>query len=148
MKRCIWMLAGVLALVSAALAGCRAADVGTVYGTYLADYPAAAETLTLRPDGSFIQTVTPHGGGKPITSTARWRFDPATGFVILLSGYIEVLDALGRTRPDFAQPLSGVVDMPVVSCFGRLYIGTAQFVLYHRREPQNAASAFICGQVL
>ncbi|GEM_PF-1920545 len=135
-------------LLAAGSAGCKATDVAAVYGTYVADYPVASETLTLRPDGAFTQTVTMRAGGKHVVSNGRWRFDAPTGFVIFASGYIEVLDALGRARPDFAEPLSGVVDMPVVTCLGRLYIGTAQFVLYHKREPQNAAAAFICRQVL
>jgi hypothetical protein len=136
------------ALFAAGLAGCKATDVAAVYGTYVADYPVASETLTLRPDGAFTQTVTMHASGKRVVSNGRWRFDAPTAFVIFPSGYIEVLDALKRARPDFGEPLSGVVDMPVVICLGRLYIGTAQFVLYHKREPQNAASAFICRQVL
>ena len=146
MKRGVSRL--VCALLAAALAGCKAPGIAMVYGTYVADYPAAAETLTLRPDGTFIQTVTPHEGGKPVTSSGHWRFDAPTGFVIFPTGYIEVLDALGRARPDFAQALSGMVDMPVVGCLGQLYIGTGRFVLYHKREPQNAALAFACRQVL
>ena len=136
------------AMLAAAVAGCKATDVNMVYGAYEADYPAASETLVLRPDGSFTQTVTPHEGGKPVVSTGRWRFDQPTGFVILPAGYIEVLDALGRARPDFSRPLPGMVDMPVVTCLGRLYIGSGRFVLYHKREPQNAIAAFVCRQVL
>ena len=60
-----------------------------------------------------------------------------------------MLDALGRQRPDYAQPLAGVVDMPVVSCFGRLYIGTGEFVLYAKNEPQRLPfAARFCGRVL
>jgi hypothetical protein len=133
------------ALLAAALLGCKPREVSPVYGTYLADYPAAAESLTLRPDGTFVQSVTLHPHGRPVTTTGHWRFDQPTAFVIFDSGYIEVLDAFSRPRPDYAQPLAGVVDMPVLSCLGRLYIGSGRFVLYGKNEPQRfPLAAKIC----
>jgi len=147
MSRRVWLLA--CALLAAIVAGCKPGEVASIYGTYVADYPAAREQLTLRPDGTFTQEVTLRPGGHRVTSAGKWQFDAATGFVILPSGYIEVLDALGRGRPDYAQPLAGVVDMPVVACFGRLYIGTGEFVLYAKREPQRIPlAAWFCGRVL
>jgi len=136
----------VCALVAAALIGCkRPTEVSPVYGTYVADYPAAAETLTLKPDGTFVQSVTLHGHGRPVTTTGHWRFDQPTAFVIFDSGYIEVLDVFGRARPDYAQPLAGMVDMPVVSCLAHLYIGSGRFVLYAKKEPQRIPlAAKIC----
>lgn len=146
MKRMRRMLA--CALLAAALAGCKPREVSPVYGTYLADYPAATELLTLKPDGTFTQSVTLHPHGRPVTTTGHWRFDQPTAYVIFDSGYIEVLDALGRRRPDYAQPLAGMIFMPVVSCFGRLYIGTGRFVLYVKNEPQRFSyTTEICGEL-
>jgi hypothetical protein len=136
----------VCALLAAALAGCKPHEVSPVYGTYVADYAAATETLMLKPDGTFLQRVTLHPHGRPVTTTGRWHFDQPTAFVIFDSGYIEVLDALGRPRPDYAQPLTGVVFMPVESCFDRLYIGSGRFVLYAKKEPPRIPYATkICG---
>ncbi len=147
MKRRSGMLA--CTLLAAALIGCKPAEVSPVYGTYLADYPAASESLTLKPDGTFVQSVTLHPHGRPVTTAGRWRFDPATAFVIFGSGYIEVLDAFGRPRPDYAQPLAGIVDMPVIGCLGSLYMGTGQFVLYAKNEGQRMPlAAKACGWVL
>jgi hypothetical protein len=132
-------------LLAATLLGCKPHEVARVYGTYLANYSAATESLTLKPDGTFVQSVTLHSHSKPVTSTGHWRFDQPTAFVIFDSGYIEVLDAFGRPRPDYAQPLAGVVDMPVVRCLGHLYIGTARFVLYAQDQPRpNALAAKAC----
>jgi len=136
------MVCGLLAVT---LLGCRPRDVSPVYGTYIADYPAATERLTLKPDGTFVQSVTLRPHGRTVTSTGHWSFDQPTGFVVFDSGYIEVLDVFSRPRPDFAQPLAGVVDMPVESCFGRLYIGSGRFVLYGKDEPQRFPSvAKVC----
>ncbi|HUY19006.1 MAG TPA: hypothetical protein VMV15_07250 [Candidatus Binataceae bacterium] len=144
MKRAALML--VCALLAAALVGCKPPEVSPVYGSYIADYAAATETLTLKPDGTFVQSVTLRPHGKPVTSTGHWHFDQPTAFVIFDSGYIEVLDLLGRPRPDYAQPLSGEVFMPVVRCLGRLYIGSGRFVLYAKKEPSRIPYATqICG---
>ncbi len=144
MKRAGRMLLCVL--LAAALVGCTPREVSPVYGSYIADYPAATETLTLKPDGTFVQSVTLHSHEKPVTSTGHWHFDQPTAFVIFDSGYIEVLDVLGRPRPDYGQPLSGVVFMPVVRCLGRLYIGSGRFVLYAKKTPARIPYATnICG---
>ncbi|MGH7906747.1 MAG: hypothetical protein ACREP6_08975 [Candidatus Binataceae bacterium] len=137
-----------LAALAILIAGCKARELNALYGTYKADDQAATETLILKPDNTFLQTVKIKATGKTASSSGHYKFDQPTGFVIFKSGYIEVLDLFRRLRPDWSKPLTGVVDMPAVSCLGRYYIGTGAFVLYVKTPPPNKAQLWFCRKIL
>ncbi|MBF6570712.1 MAG: hypothetical protein IVW54_17745 [Candidatus Binataceae bacterium] len=148
LKNFLWKSISIV-ILAIGIAGCRARNIEPAYGTYVADYGAATETLTLARDGRFVQQVTTRPDNHTVTSKGHWSFDQPTGFVILDSGYIETFDALGRLRPGYETPLTGVVDMPVVSCLGREYIGSGEFVLYAKKNPQRLPyAARFCGKIL
>jgi hypothetical protein len=128
----IMVLAATTALLTA---GCRAQNRSIVCGVYAAKYRNVTESLSLNRDGNFTQEVIVDHAKSPAMSHGRWHLDPVSGFVILDSGYLEVRDILGRVRPDYSQPLSGLVDIPAETCLGRVYLGTSQFVLYEKQSP-------------
>jgi len=131
------------------IGGCKAQNPATVAGVYSADYDGATEMLSLDSGGDFTQTVELHPSGKRTSSHGKWRLDAPSGFVIFDSGYLEVLDVLGRVRPDYSDPLKGLIDLPAVTCLGQVYLGTSQFVLYRKESPSSIPfSGGICRDIL
>lgn len=100
---------GILVLVAAGLvlaallAWCSPHfDRSDLVGVYVAKYPSGTETLTLKPDGTFLQEVTlkePQDGA-PVTRGGTWTWDePAQR--LRLHNCMPVSDPSGNIRPDF-----------------------------------------------
>ena len=142
-------LAVIVVAAAVIFGGCKAQDPAVVAGIYSADYDGATELLSLGSGGDFTQTVELQPSGKRTTSHGKWRLDTPSGFIIFDSGYLEVRDVLGRVRPDYSDPLKGLIDMPAVTCLGHVYLGTSQFVLY-RKESSTVIpfSGEICRGIL
>src|SRR5229473_7259549 len=79
-------LAVVAGVISATfmLSGCRSAislfwsqprQISALYGTYIADYKFAKETLTLNPDGTYVQQVTLKSDGRVSVARGKWNYD-------------------------------------------------------------------------
>jgi hypothetical protein len=133
----------------ATIGGCKAQNPSIIAGVYSANYGETTELLSLDPGGGFTQTVEIHPSGQRATSHGKWHLDTPSGFVIFDSGYLEVRDMLGRLRPDYSEPLKGLVDMPAVTCLGHVYLGTGEFVLYQKESPAFlSATASFCRAIL
>jgi len=115
------------------LSGCgRAPSKAEVPGTYLADYDFATDTLVIKADGRFTQTVTLRATGKVVTASGAWSFDLQDHY-IGLDGMLVVSDYANKLVPDFDKRRDYLVHEPVERWFGRLQIGSDPGVPYYRQ---------------
>lgn len=93
-------------------------------GVYVADYGFATDTLTLKEDGQFVQTIKIKADGKVVTKRSTWRFRPEDRDIVVDSNYMLVVDGFSKIIPDFDRPNTNfVVIGPVRRVFGKLEIG-------------------------
>ena len=92
-------------------------------GTYVADFGFATDTLTIKPDGNYTQTVKIKARGKTANANGTWRFNPKdhdihfSDFMVVINGFSEMVtnfDAATNRGPQFAT---------VRQRFGKLEIG-------------------------
>ena len=103
-------VAGILVLVAAGLVLVALFLIGVsphfdrsdLVGVYVAKYPSGTETLTLRPDGTFLQEVTLKGpqGSTPITGVGSWAWDESAQR-LRLDNCWGVNDGFGDISPTF-----------------------------------------------
>ena len=117
----------------AALAACRTPrDATELYGTYVAEYPFGKDKLILKPGGEYFQEVTITGKAAVATTTGRWSYEPATGYITLKNPLV-VADALGKLQPNYDKPFVGDAGLPVIEWFFRdLLIGGDEGVQYKK----------------
>lgn len=110
-------------------------QAATLYGTYTADYNFAKETLTLSPDGTYVQQVTLKSEGRVNLVRGTWRYDPATAYVTFDHHMMLVMDGFQHFRPGYAEPrFKGLVSLPADRLFGQIRIGgTDEGVLYYKQ---------------
>ena len=77
-------------------------------GVYVAKYPSGTETLTLKPDGTFLQEVTlkEPQDSTPITRVASWTWDESPQRLRLHDG-MAVNDGFGDISPTFRTDSGG-----------------------------------------
>jgi len=75
---------------------------------YVAKYPSGTETLTLKPDGTFLQEVTlkKPQNSTPVTRTGSWTWDESRQS-LYLANCMPVSDGSGDIRPAFQTDPSG-----------------------------------------
>jgi len=92
-------------------------------GTYVADFGLATDTLAIKPDGQFTQTIRVKADGKMATAAGTWSFAQKdrevhfTEFMVVINGFSEVItnfDDPKKRGPQFA---------PVRRVSGKLEIG-------------------------
>ena len=97
-----------------------------MYGTYIADYKFAKETLTLNPDGTYVQQVTLKTDGRVSVARGKWNYDPATAYATFDHHMMLVMDGFQHFMPNYAVPRKeGLVSLPVDRLFGQVRIGAA-----------------------
>jgi len=112
-----------LLAVASATAGCSThVPVEKVFGTYVASYPYGTETITFRPDYSFIQTVIIQHG-KPVTAQGHWEFDPKESRIAYTRAMI-VDDGFGGRRPDWQKLSDGLISFDVETHWVHIEIGS------------------------
>jgi hypothetical protein len=72
-------------------------------GTYVADFGFATDTLAIKADGSFTQTIKIKAGGKIATVNGTWHFDPKKRW-IHFSEFMVVIDGFDEMVPNFDAP--------------------------------------------
>jgi len=118
------------------LSGCgRAPSKAEVPGTYLADYGFATDTLTLKGDGRFTETVRVRATGRVVAASGPWSFDPQD-HRIGLDGMMIVADYAGRPVPGFDKTGQGITSMAVERWFGRLQLGGYPDVPYYKQAGE------------
>ena len=130
-------MAVVAGVISAALilSGCRSAvslfwsqprQTSALYGTYVADHKFAKETLTLNPDGTYVQQVILKSDGRVSVARGKWRYDPGTAYATFDHNMMLVMDGFQHFRPNYAAPREeGLVSLPVDRLLGQIRIGAA-----------------------
>jgi len=123
MRNCIicWLGLSLLGV----LVGCgKPASQADLAGVYVANYEFATDTLTLKEDGQFIQTIKIKADGRMVTKSSQWHFRPKNQDILIESNYMLVIDGFSKMIPDFdrANPKSVIIG-PVRRVFGRLEIG-------------------------
>ena len=137
------MVAGV---ISAAfiLSGCRAAtslfwsqprQAGALYGTYVAENKFAKETLTLNPDGTYLQQVSLKSDGRTSLACGNWHYDPATAYATFDHHMMLVTDGFQNFLTYYATPRKeGLVSLPVDRLLGQVRIGAADDAAPYKKQ--------------
>jgi hypothetical protein len=120
----------------AVVAGCGKAVQSDLPGTYVADYGFATDTLVIKGDGHYTQTVKVKASGKVIVASGTWSFDPQDQR-IALEGLMGVDDPTGKPVPNIHQEKDSVWSKDVLRWFGRLQIGGDPAVPYYRQPDQS-----------
>lgn len=107
------------------LAGCgKPISVSDLPGTYVADFGFAKDTLTLKADGQFVQTIEIKADGKVVTKTSTWQFRPEERDIVVSSNYMLVIDGFSKMKTNFDAPnTNSFIIGPVRRRFGELEIG-------------------------
>jgi hypothetical protein len=80
-------------------------------GTYIADFGFATDTLMVKPDRHFVQTIKVKADGKVATANGTWWFDQEDGtihfseFMVVIDGFSQMVtnfDASTNRGPSFA----------------------------------------------
>ena len=101
-------------------------QTSALYGTYVADYEFAKETLTLNPDGTYVQQVVLKSDGRVSVARGKWRYDPETAYATFDRNMMLVMDGFQHFRPNYAAPRKeGLVSLPVDRLLGHIRIGAA-----------------------
>ena len=114
------------------LSGCgKPVAQSDLVGTYVADYTAAKEKLTLRSDGEFTQQVTLKSSSKMLEINGTWTFNAADKRITFHDRFFSILDGFGKVRK---QPEPGTTMLPVVRPFGTVQIGDDPTIKY-KKQP-------------
>jgi hypothetical protein len=92
-------------------------SVENIFGTYVASYPFGTATITLNPDGTFVQRVEVTGDPPPTTAKGRWTFDSDSynkNYVTFYDGYLSVDDGFGRLKSDWRKEQGNSVAVPPI----------------------------------
>jgi hypothetical protein len=101
-------------------------QTSALYGTYTANYKFAKETLTLNPDGTYLQQVTLKRDGRVSVALGKWSYDPRTGYATFDNHMMLVMDGFQHFRLNYDVPRKeGLVSLPVDRLFGKMRIGAA-----------------------
>lgn len=90
-----------LALV-AVVVGCAATTPASkLPGLYASNYDVASETIDLRPNGGFTQSVSLRSDGRILQARGHWSYDSHTDSVVFDEHYLTIVDAFGRLNKNF-----------------------------------------------
>jgi len=124
MKKCLfkWWLGVSLFVV---VTGCgKPVAQSDLLGTYVADFGFATDTLTLKENGKFIQTIKIKEDGRVVTKTNTWHFGQEDRNIVIDKDYMLVIDGFSKMIPDFDRLNTNSVTIgPVRRRFGKLEIG-------------------------
>ena len=131
-RTCLFAVVGAILLLSLLVYFCipyAPKTAAELCGDYVRDCKLVHEELTLKPDGTFIQTVTIKATSDKISSKGKWTYETHTssglifGDVIFENGFINALKWPDELNPDYAHPLQGISVIPAEYWFGKLIIG-------------------------
>ena len=119
----------VVIVVSVMSVGCSmTVSAEKVYGTYIASYPFATETITLNRDGTFVQRVAIKQD-QPVTVRGTWDFDPKESRVSLY-GAMLLVDGFDHLRGDWRTVTTGIVSWDVERHWFRVVMHSASAYPY------------------
>lgn len=114
--------------------GCgKPASNSDVPGTYVAQYPFATETVTIKGDGKFDQTIKVKASGKIATTNGTWRFDAKDEDIYFSEEFMVVVDGFGEMVTNFDTPTRKAISiLPVRRSFGKMQIGVDPRIPYKK----------------
>lgn len=123
-------------ILLSALWGCgKPIDKSELPGTYVADSNFATDTVLIKDNGEFLQSVTVKAGGKVAVAHGKWHFNQADQDIVFDENFMEVVNGFGEMVTDFARPIKRAVSiLPVRRVFGNLQIGVDPTTPY-RKQP-------------
>ncbi len=93
-------------------------------GSYLADFGFATDTVTIKDNAQFSQTIKVKADGRVVTKGGTWYFNQEDRSIVLDKNYMLVIDGLSKMIPDFDRPnTNSAIIGPVRRRFGKLEIG-------------------------
>jgi membrane protein implicated in regulation of membrane protease activity len=93
-------------------------------GTYVADRGFAVETLTVKHDGKFVQTVKVNKDGRVVVTNGTWRVRSEDKDIYFSEEFMVVIDGFGNLIPEFDHPKRKAISiLPVRRIIGRVEIG-------------------------
>ncbi|MGD0896355.1 MAG: hypothetical protein ABR915_00880 [Thermoguttaceae bacterium] len=141
----VGLLVAVLAILAAQLFVTKwfgkPATTKELRGTYVSYSDLARDEIRLCGDGTFSQFVAIKCGAETASSTGSWRYDPASGQLVLNEGFLRTVRELARHEVslDHSKPSRGVcsASLPVRYWFGQLCFGLAKFDEQYWKENDN-----------
>ena len=100
-----------------------------LFGTYVADHKLVHDEFTLRPDGSFVQTVTVRATSQVVSSQGTWTYDPGNHYVTFRNGFLVSL-----RPPSYGVDLDYAHQWPVVVYPVRYWFGRLVFPEINGRQ--------------
>jgi hypothetical protein len=91
-----------------------------LYGDYVLDCDLVHEHLSLRPDGSYVQTVTIKATSQIAVSEGRWTYDKCDRHVHFVSHFLLSLSSPFDVNPSYASPSQGLVAYTATRWMGRV----------------------------
>jgi hypothetical protein len=121
------------ALITLSFSGCgRKIETSDLVGKFQAEYPFGVETLTLNPDGKYVQEFIERGSTN-VTVRGAWHYDAARGELVLESPLVINYDP-NETPKQRATQFSGLAS-PKVDSKSRISINE-DLGYYYKRIPE------------
>jgi len=129
---CLRIVVGVMLLLALLVYLCMPYSPRTaieLYGDYVLDCELVHEELTLRPDGTFTQTVTIKATSEVFSSKGKWTYHRRMSYGLMFGrvrcdgGYRSVLKWPNELKPDYAHRQPGSTSLPAEYWFGQLVMG-------------------------
>ena len=122
MDRLIFYLMAVITVI--VLFGCSiSVPASKVNGTYKASYQFGSETISLNPNGSFVQEIAIKNEA-PVTVSGKWEYD-ANGGRVNLEGFVSAVDGFGHLRSDWRAVKPGVASFDIEIHWFRIVMASA-----------------------
>ena len=123
---CLFVLIGIVSLLSLLVylgLPHHPKTAAELCGHYVLDCELEHEEVTLRPDGTFAQTVTIQATWDVASADGKWTYNTRDGYVTFEDAFMNVLKRPHELNPDYAYPRPGLTLMPAEYWFGRLILG-------------------------
>ena len=124
-------------LLSLLCISCSGVPAEKVSGVYYAKHKFANEKISVNPDGTFQHEVKLISNGKTTISTGTWGYDPSSGYIDFIDGFMLVIDVQHAFNPEYAKP-HGVVALPVYRFLGMIAMGSDERLVYIKKWQLKA----------
>lgn len=99
----------------------------------MADYEFATETVTIKEEGQFIQSIQVKANGKVTPTNGTWHFNQDDQDIVFSEDFIQVMNGFGKMIPNFDHPTRKAISiLPVRRSFGKLQIGVDPEIPYKK----------------
>ena len=103
-------------------------------GTYVAQYGFATESVTIKGDGHFIQTIQVKTDGKVVVTNGTWHFNQDAQDIVFDENFMTVMNGFGEMVAGFDHSSRKAISiLPVRRSLGRLQIGLDPDIPYKKQ---------------